>query len=92
VKALKVLVAEDDPGLRTFYQLALIEQGHTVSAVGNGQEALRAMSTDLDLVITATPRPRCYESRSSCMISSSGWRPPRACRKPVTRASLYPAR
>jgi CheY-like chemotaxis protein len=57
VKALKVVVAEDDPALRTFYQLALIEHGCAVSAVSNGQDALKAMSPDVDLLITDLAMP-----------------------------------
>jgi CheY-like chemotaxis protein len=57
VKPLKVLVAEDDPALRTFYQLALIENGHAVTAVRDGQEALNAMSPEIDLLITDLAMP-----------------------------------
>jgi CheY-like chemotaxis protein len=57
VKALKVLVAEDDPALRTFYELALIEHGHAVTAVRDGQEALNAMSPEIDLLITDLAMP-----------------------------------
>ena len=57
MKALKVLVAEDDPGLRTFYELALIEHGHAVTACRDGQEALDAMSPDVDLLITDLAMP-----------------------------------
>jgi CheY-like chemotaxis protein len=57
VKALKVLVAEDDPGLRMFYELALIEHGHAVTACRDGQEALNAMSPDVDLLITDLAMP-----------------------------------
>ena len=52
-----MLVAEDDPGLRNFYELALIEHGHAVTAVRDGQEALNAMSSDIDLLITDLAMP-----------------------------------
>ena len=57
VKTLKVLVAEDDPGLRSFYELALMEHGHAVTACRDGQEALNAMSPDVDLLITDLAMP-----------------------------------
>lgn len=57
VKPLKVLVAEDDPALRIFYELALIEHGHAVTAVRDGQEALNAMSPEIDLLITDLAMP-----------------------------------
>ena len=57
MKALKVLVAEDDPGLRMFYELALIEHGHKVTACRDGQEALNAMSPEIDLLITDLAMP-----------------------------------
>jgi CheY-like chemotaxis protein len=57
VKALKVLVAEDDQALRTFYQLALIEQGHAVNAVGNGLEAMQVVGPDIDLLVTDLAMP-----------------------------------
>jgi two-component system, cell cycle response regulator CpdR len=57
VKALKVLVAEDDHALRSFYQLALIEHGHAVNAVGNGLEAMDAIGPDIDLLITDLVMP-----------------------------------
>jgi two-component system chemotaxis response regulator CheY len=57
LKALKVLVVEDDDALRTFYQLSLIEQGHAVSAVENGAEALKVLSPDIDVVVTNMMMP-----------------------------------
>ena len=57
MKALKVLVVEDDLAMRTCYQLALIEHGHAVNAVGNGVEALGVVSPDIDLVVTDLKMP-----------------------------------
>jgi len=57
VKALTILVVEDDDALRTFYQLALMEHRHAVSAVANGAEALRVVSSEIDLVITDLRMP-----------------------------------
>lgn len=54
---LKILVVEDDLELRTFYQLALLEQGHAVNAVANGAEALEVVSPDIDLVVTDLSMP-----------------------------------
>jgi CheY-like chemotaxis protein len=54
---LKILVVEDDLELRLFYQLALIEHGHDVSAVANGAEALEAVSPEIDLVVTDLTMP-----------------------------------
>ena len=57
MKALIVLVVEDDLALRTFYELALLEHGHAVNAVGNGAEALSALSPEIDLVVTDIKMP-----------------------------------
>jgi len=57
MKALKVLVVEDDLAMRTCYQLALMEHGHAVNAVGNGAEALGVVSPDIDLVVTDLKMP-----------------------------------
>jgi two-component system chemotaxis response regulator CheY len=57
MRALRVLVVEDDDGLRMFYQLALLEHGHTVNAVANGAEALSVVSPDIDLVVTDIKMP-----------------------------------
>ena len=43
--------------LRTFYQLALLEQGHAVDAVANGAEELGVMSPEIDLVVTDLTMP-----------------------------------
>ena len=52
-----ILVVEDDLELRMFYQLALIEHGHDVSAVANGAEALEAVSPEIDLLVTDLTMP-----------------------------------
>ena len=57
MKALIVLVVEDDLALRTFYELALLEHGHAVNAVGNGAEALSVVSPEIDLVVTDIKMP-----------------------------------
>ena len=57
MKALKVLIVEDDLALRIFYELALLEHGHAVNAVGNGAEALSVVSPDIDLVVTDLMMP-----------------------------------
>ena len=54
---LKILVVEDDLELRTFYQLALLEEGHAVNAVANGAEALEVISPEIDLVVTDLTMP-----------------------------------
>ena len=57
MNGLKILVVEDDLELRTFYQLALLEQGHAVNAVANGAEALEVLSPEIDLVVTDLTMP-----------------------------------
>ena len=57
MRPLRVLVVEDDVALRTFYQLTLLEHGHTVNAVGNGADALKAVTLDIDVVITDLSMP-----------------------------------
>jgi CheY-like chemotaxis protein len=57
MNGLKILVVEDDVELRTFYQLALLEHGHSVNAVANGAEALEVVSPEIDLVVTDLTMP-----------------------------------
>lgn len=57
MNGLKILVVEDDLELRTFYEDALLEQGHAVNAVANGAEALEVMSPEIDLVVTDLTMP-----------------------------------
>ena len=57
MSGLKILVVEDDLELRTFYQLALREQGHAVNAVANGAEALEVISPEIDLLVTDLTMP-----------------------------------
>jgi CheY-like chemotaxis protein len=54
---MRILVVEDDLELRMFYQLALLEHGHSVNAVANGAEALEAVSAEIDLVVTDLTMP-----------------------------------
>jgi CheY-like chemotaxis protein len=57
MSGLKILVVEDDLELRTFYQLALLEHGHSVNAVANGAEALEVVSPEIDLLVTDLTMP-----------------------------------
>jgi two-component system, cell cycle response regulator CpdR len=40
-----ILLAEDDKGVREFVSRALRQDGHAVTAVGDGQQALNALET-----------------------------------------------
>ena len=58
---MKVLVAEDDPGLRELVTEILTVWGHTVHAVGDGEEAVRHLdkhASEIELVVTDFQMPR----------------------------------
>lgn len=49
----RIMIIDDDPGVRHTFQVALERVGHTVSAVENGAVALRELTAlEVDLVIT----------------------------------------
>jgi CheY-like chemotaxis protein len=53
-----ILVIEDDPGVRRVLQHTLEYAGHTVNAVDNGRDALRAVNeSEPDLVVTDIVMP-----------------------------------
>jgi CheY-like chemotaxis protein len=53
-----ILVIEDDPGVRRVLQHTLEYAGHTVKAVDNGRDALRAVNeNEPDLVVTDIVMP-----------------------------------
>jgi CheY-like chemotaxis protein len=53
-----ILVIEDDPGVRRVLQHTLEYAGHTVKAVDNGRDALRAVNeSEPDLVVTDIVMP-----------------------------------
>ena len=56
--ALRVLVAEDDPGSRLIAARSLERRGHLVCAVENGKEALKALAHDrFDVVLMDVQMP-----------------------------------
>jgi CheY-like chemotaxis protein len=55
-----VVVAEDDPDLRSLYEVWLAERSASVAAVGDGGRALEATSTTTSLVVCDRDMPgRC---------------------------------
>lgn len=61
MSGLKVLVAEDDPGLRELVTEVLTVWGHSVHAVGDGEEAARHLdkhASETELVVTDFQMPR----------------------------------
>ncbi|MCX6620721.1 MAG: response regulator, partial [Acidobacteria bacterium] len=51
--ATRILVTDDEPGVRLFLRLMLESEGYEVSEAGNGQEAVRAIrDSPIDLMIT----------------------------------------
>ena len=55
----RILLAEDEPSVREFVQRALVHQGHEVTGVCDGGEALEALQDDrYDLLLTAIVMPR----------------------------------
>lgn len=61
MSGLKVLVAEDDPGMRELVTEILTVWGHSVHAVGDGEEAVRHLdkhASETELVVTDFQMPR----------------------------------
>ena len=55
----RILLAEDDPSVREFVQRALVHQGHEVTGVCDGGEALEALQDErYDLLLTDIVMPR----------------------------------
>ncbi|NBX20529.1 MAG: sigma-54-dependent Fis family transcriptional regulator, partial [Betaproteobacteria bacterium] len=53
LSASKILVVDDEPDLRTLYELTLLREGHQVDTAGTVQEAMDALARQAyDLVIT----------------------------------------
>lgn len=47
----KILLVEDDPGIRTMYQKLFTKQGFQVTTAVNGQEAVKAVAKELPDII-----------------------------------------
>ena len=59
VRAVKILVVDDEPGLRQTVSRILGAEGHTVGTAGEGEEALSKLSTeDVDLVLCDLRMPK----------------------------------
>ena len=57
-RSLRILVVDDQPGVRTLLRVMLATDGHTVEEAGNGVEALEKFATDrFDLVMTDFQMP-----------------------------------
>jgi DNA-binding response OmpR family regulator len=48
---LTVLAVEHDPALRSLYYALLAERGHRVRVVPSGEEAVRQLDIDIDIVV-----------------------------------------
>lgn len=56
---MRIVVADDEPSMRTFLEAALVEFGHEVILACDGQEALRAVKAQTpDLLISDIHMPR----------------------------------
>ena len=54
-----ILIAEDDTAVREFVSRALRQDGHDITAVGDGQQALNALTKGrFDLLLTDIVMPR----------------------------------
>ena len=55
----RILLAEDDPAVRSFVESALTHRGHEVTAVEDGLQALETLGSrqDFDLLITDIVMP-----------------------------------
>lgn len=54
-----ILIAEDDSAVREFVSRALRQDGHDITAVGDGQEALNALKKGrFDMLLTDIVMPR----------------------------------
>ncbi len=59
VSPARILVVDDEEGMRDFLAILLQKEGHEVETVGNGEEALRIMGDhSFDLVITDLKMPK----------------------------------
>jgi CheY-like chemotaxis protein len=59
VAPLRILLADDDAAIRELTELLLTRQGHTVTAVSSGQEALRALEQEpFDVILLDDEMPR----------------------------------
>jgi two-component system response regulator PilR (NtrC family) len=55
----RILVIDDEQGMRDFLSIMLKKEGYEVIAAGNGEHALKAIHTEIyDLVITDVKMPR----------------------------------
>ena len=48
----RILVVDDEPDLRTLYELTLLREGYRVDAAGTLAEARRQLAATFDVVIT----------------------------------------
>ncbi len=58
MQALKILAVEHDEPLLDLYEQLLRERGHEVLKARNGQEAVRQLTAELDVVIVDLRSPR----------------------------------
>jgi len=58
-KKAKILVVEDNPGIRELFRELLSQEGYTVKVVQNGKEALlKVRKESFDLILTDVKMPR----------------------------------
>ena len=69
----RVLIAEDEPGLRAFMARALEHAGYEVTDVADGQRALEALQADrYDLLVTDIVMP-VLDGITLALIASREW-------------------
>ena len=61
----QILVIDDEPDLRTLYELTLLREGYRVDTAANVQEAMHAIDTQrFDVVITDMRLPTAWAPKS----------------------------
>ena len=77
---MKILVVDDEPGLRQTVSRILGAEGHSVGTAGEGEEALSKLSTeDVDLVLCDLRMPKMdgFELLQHCQTLPQSHRPTR---------------
>ena len=73
IRALSVLVVDDEEAVREVAAAFLTHDGHHVQCVANGYEALRTLETPVDLVVTDRSMPGMRRTACPARKGDLGW-------------------
>jgi two-component system cell cycle sensor histidine kinase/response regulator CckA len=83
----RILLADDQPGVREAVHMLLSLDGHTVVEAANGKEALEFFQTDrFDLIITDHAMPQMHGNELAVRIKQA------APAQPIIMITAYPER